>query len=269
MPTTTTALRAGKPTVNLDQGAPVQSAFVIKHLHQLTPARIRDRLSELDHISHSQVFHKDGLVFTHQSGTELVQKISATIGNFGMLPRYLQSRLISVFRPLLLAAKGLLNLFELATMLAKVSRIGNLLTRAKGQQASQTHINPNSLSRWWQSLNGRIVHQQRHKPATRGFKLDRNGRGFSGKITTPNNIRRLATLSQVKLTITELKTRFGKLRTTAIVLLFEAWITSTSGKEASETLLQMPQTLLQGHTTDLIEKLKSSCFFHSVRAAEV
>ncbi len=84
MSTMATSLRTRKPTVNLDKSATIPIALIFKLSNQFTPASITDSSRQfliLDHVLHSQILNGDGLVFTHQSSRQLVNKIFSGIGN--------------------------------------------------------------------------------------------------------------------------------------------------------------------------------------------
>src|SRR6478736_548242 len=101
MPTNRAPLCAGIPLVDLDQGTPIPSRFVLQLPDQLAPTRIRDRPRQptvADQLPDRQRLHAQRLVFTDKACRELVQTIKPLVSNLGVRTRYLLACLLAVLR---------------------------------------------------------------------------------------------------------------------------------------------------------------------------
>jgi hypothetical protein len=109
--------------INLFNMAAVPLPFVLKLPHELRPAAIGDRLSQLmvfDHPFHIQVFNGDVLVLLNQLTTELVKKVLPLVGYLFVKPGNLQPGLVSALRTFLFPAQRALQLNQLLLRLSEV-----------------------------------------------------------------------------------------------------------------------------------------------------
>lgn len=266
MPTVPTPFRAREPAVDSCHSSPIPVRFIAQLTDKLTPSRITDCSRELavfEHILHSQVFHDDVLVFPHQSGRQLVQKIFARIGNLCLNPSHLDPCLSSIVRPFYLAAQCFLSFAQSLVKSVKRFRIGNLFTCTEGCQGCNSQINPNRV------LNGRhwfdswIVHQNRNKPSSCWVQPD----GYSRRLTVLRNLsrpadrQRFSTFCQGQMLTIPPEGRLCEFSTAAVPLLFEGGILRCSGPKVFVSRLQMPQALLDRHTAYFVQKLEVILFF--------
>jgi hypothetical protein len=96
---------------------PYQAALYSSMVRSCAPGRVGDGAGEAvvgEHVAHAEVFDHDRLVITDESSRQLVQMISAPVGDAGMDTGHLEPGLGPVGRALLLTAQGPLGLGELA-----------------------------------------------------------------------------------------------------------------------------------------------------------
>jgi hypothetical protein len=101
MPTGTTTLGTGEPSVNSDQVPSVTTTLVVQLSNQLTPTAIRNSQGEFvifDHILNSQRLNSNCLIFTYQFNRGFVQEIFSRIGDFQVNFSDLYSRLFWFYR---------------------------------------------------------------------------------------------------------------------------------------------------------------------------
>jgi hypothetical protein len=266
MSTVSTAFRAWKPAVNLDQVSSIPCSFVGQLPDQFTPARITDRARQLmvfHHVPHSQILNRDGLVFSHQSSRQLMQKILSRIRDLSVDSCHFQSGFMSIVRTLDLTAQSLLHSFQLLTKSIEVFRVRHLFPSAQSQQAGDAQVNPHRLHRNRQWLKGDVIYQQRNKPSPTSIQLHRNSAGFTafGQLPAPSDGQGFSAFSQKYLSILPPKPRLGELSGTTMALLFEVWILGSTCPEIAKRFLEVSQSLLQWNTAYFIEKLKLFFFF--------
>jgi len=96
-----TTLRAGEPSVNLNQRPTVPLALILQLTNQLRPTGISNCLSKfmvLHHALHCQVFDGNRLVFTYQSSCQLVKEIFSSVGNSCLNSSHFPSCFLSIIR---------------------------------------------------------------------------------------------------------------------------------------------------------------------------
>ncbi len=267
-----TSLTTRKKSVNLDQCSPVPITFIFKLTEKLTPRSIANatsKLAVLNHISNCQVFNSNQAIRTNQVSSQLMEKIGTSIFYFGVYLGYFKSRFISVTRAFGFPTQFLLRCFQFSIQPIEMLGIGNFFTIASTQETGDADIDTYLLRCWWQHFNSVVIYQQRNKPPTRWFEFNCNSRRTTsiGQKPRPNYWQRLFTFSKPELIVSILKSRLGKLSRTAITLGFKPRILSSFPPEISKCLLQMPQTLLQRYTANLIEKVQVFGFFPASQQA--
>jgi hypothetical protein len=279
-----TSLAARKESVNFDQFPPIPFTFVLKLTKHFAPSSIANTTSQLmvtNHVSDGKVFNSDYAIISNQISSQLVQKISTGIFNFGVYLSYFKSRFVSVTRAfgfptrnarsgkhlnsiqVNLTAQFLLRTFKLLIQPIKMLWVSYLVAVTSSKQTRYANVNANLFISYWQWLNSGVVYQQRNKPSTTGFKFDRNGRRTTPirQKPRPDYIQRLLALGKPQITIAVFKSRFGKFSRTTITLGFKPWILGTFAPKVSKGFLQMSQTLLQRYRTNLIEKFQVFSLF--------
>ncbi len=254
-----------KPTVNLDQCTPIPFTLVFKLPHQFTPTRITDRKGKfpiLHHVLHRQVLNGDRLVFTYQSSRQLVKKIFSGIRNLLMHLCDFEPRFVSIIRSLLLATQRLLSFFELAVFGSKTFGVCNLFTRTQSDKTGYAQVNPDLIRRVGQGFN-LDIDQQGDRPSSRRREFHRNRRGCCAfrQFSAPTDRQRLGGLSKVHLPVFPFESGLGELCTTAVAFLLEVGIFRPSLKEVAKRFLKVSQSLLQGDTAYVIQKLEVILFF--------
>ena len=257
-----TAFRAGKPSVNFNQRPTVPLALVFQLTNQFTPASISNgctELSVLQHIPHRQILNSNRLVFAYQSSGQLVKEICSLVSCFSMNSSNPTPGLLSIIRAFNFTRQSFLGLSQLQAKAFEAFWIGNFFPIASSNQGGDSCVNPHGLVRPWERLNGRVFHQERDKPSSRGVQSHCDGGGFAtgGERAAPSNRQRGRTLCQPQLPILPLKGGTGKLSTAAAMLLLEIGIPSVTSPEVSKSFLQVPQALLQRYAANIIEKLQA------------
>jgi hypothetical protein len=260
-PALVASLTTREKAVNLDQSSPVPLALVFKLTKQFPLSSIANTTSQLaitNHVSHRKVFDSYQAIFFNQTSSQLVQKVSTKVFNFGVYFSHFKSRFMPVVRVFGFPTQLLLRYFELTIQPIKRLWIGYLFAIAGTEKASYTRIHSNILVSWWKYLDGIVINQQRNEPSTRGFEFNGNARRFASlrKMSRPNYLQRFACFSQPELTVLIFKSRLGKLCRTAVTFFLEPRILCSFCPEISKSLLQMSQTLLQRYATNFIKKVK-------------
>ena len=96
-------LRRGEPAVDHDQVAAVPPALVLHHAPQLPPARVADGAGQgvvAEHVPDLQVLDHDRLVLADEPSRQLVQMVTAAVGDPGVHLGGLPAGLLPVRRPL-------------------------------------------------------------------------------------------------------------------------------------------------------------------------
>ena len=247
-----TSLTTREKTVNFDQFSPVPITFILKLTKKLSPGSIGNRPSKLtvfDHIPDFQVFNSNQAIRANQISCQLMEKIGTSIADseavsrvlatlcayalhLGVYSSYFKSRFISVTRAFGFPTQFLLRCLKLLIQPIEMLWISYLVTVASTQQTRNTNIYTNLFRRWWQWLNSWVIYQQRNKPSTRWFEFNRNSRRTASiwQKPRPNYRQRLFALSKPKISIFELKSRFGKLSRTTIPFSFKSWVFIVSPK---------------------------------------
>jgi len=138
-----TALRTGKPSVNLHQCPTVPLALVFQLTNQFTPTSIGDRLCKLvilQHVFHGQILDGNRLVFTHQSSCQLVKQIFPGVSNSSLNPGDLTSGLLSIVGTFDSTRQGFLSLSQLVAKTLKVFGISYFLPVTCSNQAGDSRI---------------------------------------------------------------------------------------------------------------------------------
>jgi len=266
MPTLGASLRGGEPAVNLDQFPAIPFALVFQLPNQFTPTGVANRQCQfrvLHHVLHSQVFNGNRLVFTHQSSRQLVKEIFTSIGNLFVNSGNFQPRFIAVIRAFLFTRQCLVSLFQSLVFSSKHLGVIHLLACTQGNQTVNPQVNADFQEAHRQGFNASAklsnhlhVHQQTDKPLPRRGQFHCDGGGLNPirELSAPSYRQGFRTLSQKYLTIPELECRLGEFSTASIALLLEVWVFRPTRKEVGEGFLKVAQSLLQGNTTDFVEK---------------
>ena len=266
MPTISTPFRGRKPSVNLNQFAPIPLAFVGKladKFSKTSVTNVKRKFMVFDHVFDSQVLNHDGLVFTYQLSCQLMQKVLTAIRNCAVYLRYLLPLFMSIVRAFLLTGQRFLYLFKPRAQSLEVFGIGDFVPVTCSYQASDANVQTDIFISFRQWFNNCIYEQRDVETPTR-IQLDRDGRRFASlwQLSTLADRQCLGTLSKPNRAILPLKSRLGKLCATAAMLFFEVRILlCVSRPKVSKCLLKMPQSLLQRYTANLVQKLQVLLLF--------
>jgi hypothetical protein len=91
---------------------------------------------------HRQVLHRDRLAFTDQAGGEPVVELAAGVGDLRVRTGHLQTGLLPVLRPLLLAGQLPLRLLQLLLRPAQKPRGVDLRPVRQDREMGQARIDP-------------------------------------------------------------------------------------------------------------------------------
>src|SRR6266536_1018564 len=125
MSTVKTAFGRGIPLVNLDQVPSIPRCFVFQLGHKLRPAHVTDSLGKtmvFDHVLDLQALFADRLVFTNQTGRELMQEVMTSISNTGVYSSYFFTGLDTILAPFLFLSVSPLSLRQFLFILVEEFR---------------------------------------------------------------------------------------------------------------------------------------------------
>ncbi|PPT08764.1 hypothetical protein CKA32_001190 [Geitlerinema sp. FC II] len=210
------------------------------------------------HPLHRQVFHHEGLVFTHQAGCQFVQVVAPSLFDLFVNFSNLATCPLSIPRTLHLTRESFLSASQAFVVFCQVAGIFHLFSIAGDGEMSDSHIDTNAflgLGKW---LDSGVVHQDGDVPTSRGCESHRDGRGFCsfGELSTPSDVERFLAFGQIQRTVFPTKCRFGKFSTTSIPFLFEPWVFGSSGEKVGISPIEMAQSLLERNATYFPKKLQ-------------
>jgi hypothetical protein len=257
-----TPFRTRKESVYFDQPSPVPLALVLKLTKQFPPRGITNttsKLAVLDHVSNREVFDSYQAILLYQTGSQLVQKISTSIFNFGVYPSYFKTRFMPVVRAFGFPIQFLLRRLKLlAVQPIEILRVGYLLTIAGTKKVADSGIYTDILVSWWEYFYSIVIDQQRNEPSTGRFEFNGNGRRFASlwKTLRPYYIQRFLAFSQPQFTVFVFKSRLGKLSRTSVAFFLKPRVFGSFCPEVSKCFLQVSQTLLQRYAANLVQKVQ-------------
>ena len=257
-PARRTHLRRREPAVDHDQVAAVPLALVLHHGPQLPPARVGDGAGQAvvaEHVADLQVLDHDRLVLADESSRELVQVVTAAVGDPGVHPGHPPAGLLPVRRPALRAGVRALRPREPDAVGPLVARVGDLLPGGQGDQGGDARVDPDHGIGGRAVLDGDLA-QQRHVPAARAVAGHGHGRGLGPvrQWARPADVERLGHLRQRQraVPVAERRARvFGRRPRSPLGL--ERRVLRPLLPEVRERALQVPQCLLQRHAGHLAE----------------
>lgn len=246
----------GEEPVHRDHFPPVPGGLVLQHAAELGPCRVADGAGEFvvsDHVAHGQVLDHDRLIFTNESGGQLVQTVTAPVGDPGVDHRDLPAGLAPVAPVVLgLAGQLALSLRQTGPVTALLPGIGDLLTSGEGQQVVHTHVTTDRRSGGRERLHVRVVAQYRNGSAPGAVLRDRHRGRLRplGERPRPHDAEWAGHLGQGQPAVPEAESTGGVLgglpRRGAGGL-------GALCEEASERGLQAPQRLLQRRRRHVVE----------------
>jgi len=169
-PASHTSLTTRVEAVYLDQSSPVPLALILKLTKHLSPSCIANTTSQLavtNHISNGEVFDSYEAIFSNQTGSQLMQKVSPSIFNFGVYPGYFKSRLMSVVRVFGFPTQFLLRHLKFLVQPIKMLWVSYLVAIASTEKTSYSRIQPDIFICRWKYFYGIVLNQQRDKPSAR------------------------------------------------------------------------------------------------------
>ena len=244
-PARRTGLARRIPAVYADEPSPIPAALVFEHSRKLTPTGIADRSGQSvvrHHAAHVQVFDRDRLVFTNQTGRKLVQIVAANIRNPLVDLGHPELCLALVLRALPLAGQRLLRPLQLRHLAAQRSRRWMLAAIREGGEAGQSQINadlPGSRGHHRQ----RFIHAERNVVASSGRAAYVDCSRLSRESARPADIQ-IANLGERQCRSVPLETRARELRRLFAVALLEVGVRRAILPEVDERGLQVAQGLL-------------------------
>ena len=155
--------------INLDRQLTSVLSFVGCVSHKLIPCRVTDAFGKAvvsHHVLDRQVFERDEVVFVYQLPAELVRKVCTSIRSAFVDARDNPTRLASGQTSFHLRRKFTLCFGEIVLIVAKESRIVDLLAGAKCRKGSQSNIDPDLLPSFGQR-DGFGFADNQHKPLAR------------------------------------------------------------------------------------------------------
>ena len=260
-------LTAGIPAVNDRELTSVPFSLVFEHGAELPPTRVPDifvqaafrllpvaqvlsqivqvsfRLAASAHVLDSQVLDDNRLVFTDNSGRELVEKVGATVFDLRICLSHLQPGFPIVVASFLLPGELSLQQREFLQVFSQVSWIVDFFTITENSEMFQSHVDTNHVSiLGW--LKDDIFDQYADVPTSGRVQTDRHaGRSaFAWQGARPPYMQWFAHLRQRQRSVLPIPCESGDGVSggTALVFRFESRIGAGLVEESLECGLQMP-----------------------------
>lgn len=260
-------LAAGIPLVDDRELATVPFCLVFKHGAELSPTRVQNafvqtafrllpvvevlsriirvrfRLATSAHVLDSQVLDDNRLVFTDDSGRELVEKVGATVLDLRIRLSRLQPGFTIVVASFLLPGEFSLRQPEFPQVFSQVSWIVDFFTIAEGGEVFQSHVDANHVSiLGW--LEDDIFDQYADVPTSSRVQTDRHAgwSAFAWQGARPTYMQWFAHLRQRQRPVLPIPCERGDGigGGTTLVFRFESRIGAGLVEEPLERGLQMP-----------------------------
>lgn len=258
-------LGAGEPLVNFDKLAPIPCGLVLQLSDQFTPTTIANGSRQFVvsyHSLHMQILNRNHLIFAYQLSGQLMQKVLSRILNSSLNPSHSQPCFISVVRPFLLLSQSLLSFLQSLVQSIEMSRVRDLLPSRERSHARNAQANPHLAITGFKGLYCWVIHQQGDKPSTRSVQPHCHSRrnAMFGDLATPSYGQGFFAFCEIEFTVNILKSRLCELCTSTVPLFLERWVFCNALPKVFVSPLQVPKTLLQRDTTDIIEKMQAIVF---------
>ena len=260
-------LAAGIPVVNDRKLTSVPFSLVFEHGAELSPTRVQNALVQAAfrflpvvevlsriirvrfwlaasaHVLDSQVLDDNRLVFTDDSGRELVEKVGATVLDLRVRLSHLQPGFPIVVASFLLPSEFSLRQLEFSQVFSQVSWIVDFFTIAEDGEVFQSHVDADHVPvLGW--LKDDIFDQYADVPASSRVQTDRHaGRSaFAWQGARPTDGQWFAHLRQRQCPVLPIPCERGDSVSggTALVFHFESRIGASLVEESLEHSLQMP-----------------------------
>lgn len=227
------------------QNAFVQTAFrllpVVKVLSRIV--RVWFRLAASAHVLDSQVLDDNRLVFTDDSGRELVQEVGTTILDLRVCLRHFQTGLAIIVASFLLPGEFSLRQPEFPQVFSQVSWIVDFLAIAEDGEVFQSHVDADHVSiLGW--LEDGIFDQYADVPTSSRVQTDSHAgwSAFAWQGARPTYMQRFAHLRQRQRPVLPIPCECGDGvgGGTSLVFRFESRIGAGLVEEPLECGLQMP-----------------------------
>lgn len=255
-------LATGKEAVNLNQLLPSPTAFVFKHQHKAAETCVTDVLGQFtvsDHTPNVEVFDGNHIKPAHKVGSDFVQVVNTGVTQFLVNTGNLDALTVPASGAFGFPAQKTLGFRQFLFVGAREFQIRDALTITESGQSVNSQINPDGFTCLSEMLRSFIQHQRNVVAAGLCF-TDSNSSGVARKGTRPADFQ-FTNLGQAQNPVPVFESRGSVFGTLLIPLTLELRVFGPTGKEVTESCLQIPQTLLQRDTTDFIEPLMFCCLF--------
>ena len=253
--TATRAAFAGRiESVDSDQPSPVPSALVLQLAGELAPTGITDSSGQRvvsHHIPDGEILDHNRLVFTDESSRQLVEEVVPGVGNPLVDRGDLNTGLVPILRSFLLSGQGFLRplqLFHFSAQWAWRVEFGAIRRRSKSSKSKVDANRGFSL----RHLQQRLIHAESDVIAARRCTAYRNSGGFHSEFARPFDLEP-ADLRERQSGSIPLKGRARELGRLRAMFTFERGIGCPLLPEVHKGGLQVPEALLRGHRTDLVQ----------------
>ena len=258
MPTCATGFRTRIPAVDDHNAAAGTFGLVFEHGPKLAPPGPADRLCQTpvaDHIPGCEVFYRDGVEPLHQIGGDLLQEVTAGIPNTGVLARELHSLSSTISGPFPHPCHTPLMTKQTTFMPNHMLGIGDLVSSGESGEVLDAEIYTDRIFRRHDRRQVGLIHCEGDKPtAIRLQGYDHHRRAERGQVDVwpcPYDPQRCHGLGQPQPVGLDAERRTGKVCRLAAMPVLEPWVASTPFEKGSERIVLVPESLLQGYTTDL------------------
>jgi len=264
-----TAFGRREPTVDHDQIPAVPVGFVFQLSAELAPTDIADSSGEgpvADHAAHVQIFDCHRLVFADQSSRKFVEMVASPVSDAGMDAGYTPFCFVSVVGAFLFTCQVALGFRQSVQVSLQESWVGDLFAGRKRCVVGESQIDADRTVRFWQRVNGRVVHEKRHMPTAGRVAGHCYCRRVVRDVTVESDVQRFTHFGECQSLFGLVPSERGSRVLGGVVSgvsRFELWVSGPFREEVAERCLLVTQRLLQRDRRHFVQPFKAVALFES------
>lgn len=256
MPAIGAGLRGREPAVDLDHGFAVPLGLFFDHADGRSDGCVVQRAGKavvLGHAAQVEVFDADHIETGNEIGAQLVQRITAAVGNLLVDAGNMTLDFLAPLAALLRPGKALLIERQPTLPLSAVFRIADALAVAQCGEPRNTKVDTNRFARFRQWRGQRLNHQ-RYEVFAAGRANQTNRGRMRDRLARPLDLYRadLGELENAPLRV-ERESALGVVGRLARILSLELRVACALGEEVGKRDLQVTQGLLQADAGHLVQ----------------
>jgi hypothetical protein len=249
-------LRGREPSVDLDHGFAVPLGLFFDHADGRSDGCVVQRAGKavvLGHAAQVEVFDADHIETGNEIGAQLVQRITAAVGNLLVDAGNMTLDFLAPLAALLRPGKALLIERQPTLPLGAVFRIADALAVAQCGEPRNTKVDTNRFARFGQRRR-LSFHHQRHEVFAAGRANQTNRGRMRDRLARPLDLDRadLGELENAPLRV-ERESALGVVGRLARILSLELRVACALGEEVGKRDLQVTQGLLQADAGHLVQ----------------